>query len=73
MKSVAYFVVAVLALAGFAAAGKKSFVPGGTILDIQSTAGTFPEKSVVGPRGVRDLFNRRRAAVVEESAEDSRD
>lgn len=59
--------MAVLAVAGFAAAGgRTNFVPGGTILDIQEPVGRFPGRSAAaGPRRVRDLLNRR-AVVVED-------
>ena len=66
MKSVTYFILAVLTVAGFASAGgRKNFVPGGTILDIEPV-GRYPGRSVAGPRGVRDLLNRRAVVVVEE-------
>lgn len=59
MKSFTYLVVAVLALATFASAGKRNFVPGGTILDIGHHA-----RGISGPRSVRSLLGRHRAAVV---------
>lgn len=54
MKSITYLIVAVLALATFASAAKKNFVPGGTILDIPG-----PNKRDFSLRGVRNLFGRR--------------
>lgn len=67
MKSVTYLIVAALALAPFASAGKKNFVPGGTILDIQGAphapgGGPNPGKQPASvPRRVRDLLSRRAA------------
>lgn len=64
MKSVAYLIVAVLAVAGFASAGgKKHFVPGGTI---QDPVRGSPGKLVAGPRAVRSLFIRRAVVVKEQ-------
>lgn len=44
-------------LATIVAGGKRRFVPGGTILDID---GPHHARSVGGPRGVRGLLGRRR-------------
>lgn len=59
MKSITFLIMTVLAHATFVSAGgKKNFVPGGTILDIQS-----PHGGVIGPspRRARALFGRRSA------------
>ena len=56
MKSITSLIVAVLTLATFASAGKRNFVPGGTILDID---GPHKANVVSGPRSVRSLLGRR--------------